>query len=88
MTLIERKIKILELDPYQIVKCDMDSFCPYVWVDLPEELRYEGTEEECDEFNDWLDEYIAIIQDFGSEQGLKKLKDELLINRLVDTITK
>ena len=74
LVLCELKLKVLDLDPYDIVKVDMDSFCPYTFVKLPSGLRkfksklvsddydYE------DEYEEWInEEYIENLQNSGTK---------------------
>jgi len=58
MTGLQLINKVLELDPYDVVKCAMDSFDPYIYIELPEELSQEYkelSEEELDAYSELSD---------------------------------
>ena len=69
MTLYEIKKAVVALDPYDIVKCGLDCFAPYAYFDLPASVGdhvEKLTEDEQEEFSEFLDEYLHALQGYGT----------------------
>lgn len=64
MTRIDFIDKLLDLDPFQVVKADLDHFDAFVYVDLPAELDDATTDD--DELCDLVDRYLEILQSYDS----------------------
>lgn len=76
MSLKEVLIKFIDLDPYEVVKCDLDSFEPYAYVEIPDSLKQEIeslSEEDREKFEDIAGEYIDLLQ----QGGVDFMKSEL-----------
>ena len=74
MTLNDIKDKVLSLSPYDTVKCGMDSFDPYIYLDYPEEMRKEIdslSQEEVDEYDEWESGLLNHLRSNGSWDNYK-----------------
>lgn len=79
MTLLELKQKALELDPYDVITAELDSFHAY------ETINFGKLEEEAETlsgsdrtlWDEWEAEYLQTIQDFGARHGIEQLKAAL-----------
>lgn len=76
MTLMERKLKILDLDPDKVVEVGLDCFHPHVTFTYPNEL-------ECDDIWEWMEDvYLPTLQQYGRVEGMKRMRCELLIETM------
>ena len=72
MTLQEIKQEVIKLNPYDVVDVDMDSFDPYTYLNLPQNLRDELdklTITEQDEFSEWESELLDRLRLDGKKIG-------------------
>lgn len=82
--LIKIKMSVLELDPYELVKAELDSFWPSLYLDYPSQIKYD-IENLCSELEECFylweqDEYIASLQAYGAVGAIKKLKEKIYDN--------
>lgn len=80
MTINKIKRAMLELDPNQYIKCDMDNFAPYIYLDRPKhliEMFYELTGPEQDEYEEWENRYLNDIQYQNSDDLIANMLSEI-----------
>lgn len=69
MTVEEIKKAIVALDPYTVVKADLDCFAPYAYFDLPHSISIHieslSEDEEADIVS-FMDDYLCALQSRGT----------------------
>lgn len=89
-TLLELKRAALELDPYDVVKPEMDGFDCYPICDFGEleDEVYQLSDQETDEWSDFAEEYLQNLQDFGARETIKRMKEDLYVESSADPLMK
>jgi hypothetical protein len=62
------KIRLINLNPQDIVKSDLDGFYPYAYVEVPPDIQKEVdqlTSTESNEWDDFLTDLLFRLQDSG-----------------------
>lgn len=69
LNLLKLQKEVIKLDPYDVVKCDLDGFSAYAYIDLPDvlcdEREFNLSQEEDEAFSKWQDELLSRLQDEG-----------------------
>ena len=76
----ECKRALLNLDPHTYIKCDMDGFAPYIYLDPPQhliEMLGELTGPELDEYEEWENRYLNDIQYKSPDYLIADMLDEI-----------
>lgn len=80
MTLRECELKLLTYSPYDIVKCGLDSFSPYSYIELPKELQDHVdnlSDDERELFEDFADDYCQRLPMMGVKNAIEFMKNDV-----------
>lgn len=80
MSLRDLEIKLLSLDPYDIVDCGLDSFAPYAFLNLPDSIQEEANNlsmEDSEKWNDFCTDYVERLPMMGVKETIEYLKNHL-----------
>lgn len=61
------KLELLKLDPFDVVKCDLDGFYPYSYVEVPLSIRSQIHEDDVDEWENFLTDLLFRLVDEGTK---------------------
>lgn len=85
-------ILLLETDPNDLVKAELDNFCAYEYIEKTPEMQalYDGQPSDAQgEYDDRADEYLDMLKygdvTWSIEDKLKEYKQELenLVNKII-----
>ena len=80
MNITECKIKLLQLDPYEIVRTGLDCFSPYVYLELPDSINdsvNQFSDFDQEQWSEFVDEYISNLQSRGSVETISLMTLDL-----------
>mgnify|MGYP003327057551 CR=1 FL=1 len=80
MNIRECKVKLLQLDPYEIVQCGLDGFSPYVYLELPDSINDsvdQFSDFDQEQWSEFVDEYVSSLQSRGSVETISSMNFDL-----------